>query len=51
MSPLTAVLLAGLGVVVGGFGAIIGVGGGFILVPVLLLAYPDDDPAIITSIS
>jgi uncharacterized membrane protein YfcA len=51
MSPLTAVLLVGLGVVVGGFGTIIGVGGGFILVPVLLLAYPDDDPAIITSIS
>jgi hypothetical protein len=51
MSPLTAVLLVGLGVLVGGFGTIIGVGGGFILVPVLLLAYPDDDPAIITSIS
>jgi uncharacterized membrane protein YfcA len=51
MSVLTAVLLAGLGVVVGAFGTIIGVGGGFILVPVLLLAYPDDDPAIITSIS
>jgi uncharacterized membrane protein YfcA len=51
MSLLTAVLLVGLGVVVGGFGTIIGVGGGFILVPILLLAYPDDDPAIITSIS
>jgi uncharacterized membrane protein YfcA len=51
MSPLTAVLLAGLGVVVGGFGTIIGVGGGFILVPVLLLAYPNDKPALITSIS
>jgi uncharacterized membrane protein YfcA len=51
MSPLTAVLLVGLGVVVGGFGTIIGVGGGFIIVPVLLIAYPDDDPAIITSIS
>ncbi len=51
MTPLTAALLVGLGVVVGGFGTIIGVGGGFILVPVLLLAYPDDDPAIITSIS
>jgi len=51
MSLLTAVLLVGLGIVVGAFGTIIGVGGGFILVPVLLLAYPDDDPAIITSIS
>jgi len=51
MSPLTAVLLAGLGVVVGAFGTIIGVGGGFILVPVLLLAYPDDEPALVTGIS
>jgi uncharacterized membrane protein YfcA len=51
MSLLTAVLLVALGVVVGGFGTIIGVGGGFILVPILLLAHPDDDPAIITSIS
>jgi hypothetical protein len=38
-------------VVVGAFGTIIGVGGGFILVPALLLAYPDEKPAIITSIS
>jgi uncharacterized membrane protein YfcA len=51
MSPLAAVLLVGLGVVVGAFGTIIGVGGGFILVPALLLAYPDDEPAIIASIS
>jgi len=51
MSLLAAVLLVGLGLVVGAFGTIIGVGGGFILVPALLLIYPDDDPAIITSIS
>jgi len=51
MSPLTAALLVGLGLVVGAFGTIIGVGGGFILVPALLLAYPNDDPATITSIS
>jgi len=51
MSPLSAVLLAGLGVVVGVFGTIIGVGGGFILVPALLLAYPHDEPVVITSIS
>ncbi|MGQ9571854.1 MAG: sulfite exporter TauE/SafE family protein [Dehalococcoidia bacterium] len=51
MSPLTAVLLAALGLVVGGLGTIIGVGGGFILVPVLLLTYPHDAPALITSIS
>ncbi len=51
MSLLAAAALVALGVVVGVFGTIIGVGGGVILVPVLLLVYPDDDPALITSIS
>jgi uncharacterized membrane protein YfcA len=51
MSLLAAVLLVGLGLVTGAFGTIIGVGGGFILVPALLLIYPNDDPATITSIS
>jgi Predicted permeases len=36
---------------VGTFGTIIGAGGGFILVPVLLLLYPDKSPETITSIS
>lgn len=36
---------------VGAFGTLIGAGGGFILVPVLLLLYPDKSPDTITSIS
>lgn len=44
-------LLIPLGVIVGTFGTLIGAGGGFILVPVLLLLYPNESPEIITSIS
>lgn len=33
------------------FGTLIGAGGGFILVPVLMMLYPDKNPEIITSIS
>lgn len=40
-----------LGFMVGTFGTLIGAGGGFILVPVLLLLYPDKSPETITSIS
>lgn len=40
-----------LGVGVGAYGTMIGAGGGFVLVPVLLLLYPDDPPELITSIS
>ncbi len=40
-----------LGFFVGTFGTLIGAGGGFILVPVLLLIYPHDRPETITSIS
>lgn len=40
-----------LGLIVGAFGTLIGAGGGFILVPVLLLLYPDTNPETITSIS
>ena len=40
-----------LGVVVGLFGTMIGAGGGFILVPILLILYPHDRPEIITCIS
>jgi uncharacterized membrane protein YfcA len=42
-------LLIGLGV--GFVGTLIGAGGGFILVPVLLLLFPQLDPEVITSIS
>lgn len=40
-----------LGFMVGTFGTLIGAGGGFILVPMLLLLYPDKSPETITSIS
>lgn len=52
MLPLTHYLwLVPLGIVVGAFGTLIGAGGGFILVPLLLLLYPNENPEIITSIS
>ncbi len=44
-------MLFGLGLVVGCFGTLIGAGGGFILMPVLVLLYPDESPALLTSIS
>lgn len=40
-----------LGFGIGVYGTLIGVGGGIILVPVLLLLYPEESPEIITSIS
>lgn len=40
-----------LGFGVGTFGTLIGAGGGFILVPILLLLYPERSPELITSIS
>ncbi len=48
---LEAILLVLLGLGVGVFGAIVGAGGGFLLVPILLIAYPDRDPATVTAIS
>lgn len=44
-------LLICLGLGVGFFGTLIGAGGGFILVPVLLLIYPSLRPEVVTSIS
>ncbi|HMK60568.1 MAG TPA: sulfite exporter TauE/SafE family protein [Dissulfurispiraceae bacterium] len=43
--------LSFFGFLVGIFGTLIGAGGGFILTPVLLLLYPNDNPDTITSIS
>jgi len=43
--------LTPLGFIVGAFGTLIGAGGGFILVPILLLLYPNKSPDTITSIS
>jgi uncharacterized membrane protein YfcA len=38
-----------LGFAVGAFGTLIGAGGGFILVPLLILIYPDESPDLLTS--
>lgn len=43
--------LISTGMVVGAFGTLIGIGGGIVLIPMLLLLYPKDSPEVITSIS
>jgi uncharacterized membrane protein YfcA len=48
---LTEWLLIPLGFAVGAYGTLIGAGGGFVLVPVLLLLYPTAAPSTVTSIS
>ncbi|MFN8615843.1 MAG: sulfite exporter TauE/SafE family protein [Dehalococcoidia bacterium] len=48
---LSDLLLIPLGMAVGAFGTLVGAGGGFILVPVLLLLYPDEDPKTLTATS
>ncbi|MBW7907669.1 MAG: sulfite exporter TauE/SafE family protein [Kiritimatiellae bacterium] len=49
MESLFGLILLGFGV--GAFGTLIGAGGGFILVPVLLLLYPTMSPDVLTAIS
>ncbi len=44
-------LLAFIGLFIGAFGTLIGVAGGFLLVPILLFLYPQETPATITSIT
>lgn len=44
-------LLTAIGLVVGAIGTLIGAGGGFILMPILLIMYPKESPDILTSIS
>src|ERR1700712_1072527 len=45
------VLLIIAGFVIGTFGTLIGAGGGFILVPLLILSFPGMSPEIITAVS
>jgi hypothetical protein len=47
----TALLLWLIGIAIGTYGTLIGVGGGVVLVPLLLYLYPEHPPRIITSIS
>lgn len=51
MDISSIILLISIGFLTGTFGTLIGAGGGFILVPVLLLLYPSLQPEVITSIS
>jgi uncharacterized membrane protein YfcA len=49
MHSLILLIISGL--VIGMFGTLIGAGGGFILVPILILSYPELSPESITAIS
>lgn len=40
-----------VGFVIGAYGTLIGAGGGFVLVPLLLVLYPDENPETLTGIS
>lgn len=44
-------LLIPLGFIVGAYGTLVGAGGGFVLVPALLIIYPGEKPVEVTSIS
>jgi len=50
-APSEYIWLIALGVAVGFFGTLIGAGGGFVLMPVLLLVYPQASPEQLTAIS
>jgi len=43
--------LVTLGIAIGAFGTLIGAGGGFVLVPLLLFLYPRQTPAQLTAVS
>jgi uncharacterized protein len=51
LTELGALALIGLGVLVGTYGTMIGAGGGFLLVPALLLLVPSLEPADVTAMS
>lgn len=48
---INALWLVPLGVITGILGTLVGVGGGFIIVPVILVVFPDTDPLKVTSLS
>jgi uncharacterized membrane protein YfcA len=50
-AAIHATLFVLLGILTGGFGTLIGAGGGFLLLPILVLLYPGDSPAVLTGIS
>jgi uncharacterized membrane protein YfcA len=51
VDPLRTVGFGLLGVLVGTLGTLIGSGGGFLLLPILIVLYPNDPPAVLTAIS
>ena len=51
MSPVEAALLVVVGSVIGAYATWIGAGGGFLIAPLLLLRYPDAEPAEVTTAS
>ena len=51
VSPAEYFWLIGLGVVVGAYGTLIGAGGGFVLMPILLMMLPGANPDQLTAIS
>ena len=51
MSVIAFVAWVAVGVIVGGYGTLIGAGGGFVLVPILLFVYPSAPPAQLTAVS
>lgn len=51
MSAVTFVAWVAVGIAVGTYGTLIGAGGGFVLVPILLLIYPTASPAQVTAVS
>ena len=51
VSPAEYFWLIGLGVAVGAYGTLIGAGGGFVLMPILLMLHPEANPDQLTAIS
>ena len=51
MTPAQFAALAAVGLAVGALGTLVGAGGGFLLMPLLLFVYPHDSPAVLSGIS